>query len=237
MARKQDGGALLTTYSKGVCAKHQVATCSERRRSPLHGFNWWPRRSITREGSKGRRKEFEVAVLTGGAISGDMTRTTACQLERPSMPGRRNPAEERLPMTESGKWKGRASGSLDRSISLLMGVQQNAPGREGPGPMRNSVGPKLRQGEMRRHLSRCRSFDGGYIGRRKSEKASSLLGHLRPCDMERRLSRRPDRRAKRNGGAGRESTVKTFATHRNRWTGMFLADIKDDLETGRNKPI
>ena len=33
VARKQDGGALRQTYSKGVCATHQVATCSERRRS------------------------------------------------------------------------------------------------------------------------------------------------------------------------------------------------------------
>ena len=55
-----------TTYSKGVCAKHQVATCSERRRSLVTWFNRWPRRSITREGSKGRRKESEAAVLTGG---------------------------------------------------------------------------------------------------------------------------------------------------------------------------
>jgi hypothetical protein len=33
VARKQDGGALRQTYSKGVCATHQVATCSKRRRS------------------------------------------------------------------------------------------------------------------------------------------------------------------------------------------------------------
>jgi hypothetical protein len=33
VARKQDGGALRQTYSKGVCATHQVATYSERRRS------------------------------------------------------------------------------------------------------------------------------------------------------------------------------------------------------------
>src|ERR1700744_3615676 len=33
VARKQDGGALRQTYSKGVCATHQVATYSERSRS------------------------------------------------------------------------------------------------------------------------------------------------------------------------------------------------------------
>ena len=33
VARKQDGGALRQHAQKGVCATHQVATCSERRRS------------------------------------------------------------------------------------------------------------------------------------------------------------------------------------------------------------
>jgi hypothetical protein len=33
VARKQDGGALRQHARKGVCATHQVATCSERRRS------------------------------------------------------------------------------------------------------------------------------------------------------------------------------------------------------------
>jgi hypothetical protein len=64
VAREQDGGAPPTTCSKGVCAKDQVATYSERRRSLV--TNRWPRRSIAREGSKGRRKESETAVLTGG---------------------------------------------------------------------------------------------------------------------------------------------------------------------------
>jgi hypothetical protein len=33
VARKQDGGALRQHTQKGVCATHQVATCSERRGS------------------------------------------------------------------------------------------------------------------------------------------------------------------------------------------------------------
>jgi hypothetical protein len=39
VARKQDGGALRRTCSKGVCATHQVATCSERRRSLVTRFS------------------------------------------------------------------------------------------------------------------------------------------------------------------------------------------------------
>ena len=74
-------------------------------------------------------------VRSGGphrrGISGDMMRTTACQLERPSTPGRRNPAEETLPITESGKWKVGVRES-DRVILPPMGVQQNAPGGKDP---------------------------------------------------------------------------------------------------------
>ena len=65
-------------------------------------------------------------------ISGDMMRTTACQLERPSTPGGRNPAEETLPITVSGKWKGRRQGVGSGHKVPLMGVQQNAPGGKGP---------------------------------------------------------------------------------------------------------
>ena len=75
-------------------------------------------------------------VRSGGprrrGISGDMMRTTACQLERPSTPGGRNPAEETLPITVSGKWKRRRQGVGSGQTVLLMGVKQNAPGGKGP---------------------------------------------------------------------------------------------------------
>ena len=75
-------------------------------------------------------------VRSGGphrrGISGDMMRTTACQLERPSTPGGRNPAEEVVPITVSGKWKRRRQGVGSGHMVLAMGVQQNAPGGKGP---------------------------------------------------------------------------------------------------------
>jgi len=66
VARKQDGGALRQHARKECARSIRLQRTVNADVASLHFCNRWPRRSITREGSKGRRKESEAAALTGG---------------------------------------------------------------------------------------------------------------------------------------------------------------------------
>ena len=108
MAREQDGGALRQArkeYARSIRLQRTVNADV----ASLHD------QPVAETVDNARRQQGPTkGVRNGGphrrGISGDMMRTTACQLERPSTPGGRNPAEETLPITVSGKWKGRRQG-------------------------------------------------------------------------------------------------------------------------------
>ena len=131
MAREQDGGA-LRQHAREECARSiRLQRTVNADVASLHVqpvaetvYNARRQQGPTKRSLKRRPHRR--------GISGDMMRTTACQLERPSTPGRRNPAEEALPITVSGKWKRRRQGVGSGQTVLLMGVQQNAPGGKGP---------------------------------------------------------------------------------------------------------
>jgi len=132
VARKQDGGA-LRQHARNECARsirlQRTVTADV---ASLHVL--YP---VAETVYNARRQQGPTKGIRSGGphrrgISGDMMRTTACQLERPSTPGRRNPAEEALAITVSGKWKRRRQGVGSGQTVLLMGVQQNAPGGKGP---------------------------------------------------------------------------------------------------------
>ena len=132
MARKQDGGALRQHARKECARSIRLQRTVNAYVASLHVL--YP---VAETVDNARRQQGSTkGVRSGGphrrGISGDMMRTTACQLERPSTPGGRNPAEETLPITVSGKWKGRRQGVGSGQTVLLMGVQQNAPGGKGP---------------------------------------------------------------------------------------------------------
>ena len=132
VAQKQDGGALRQHARKECARSIRLQRTVNADVASLHVL--YP---VAETVDNARRQQGSTkGVRSGGphrrGISGDMMRTTACQLERPSTPGRRNPAEETLPITVSGKWKGRRQGVGSGQTVLLMGVQQNAPGGKGP---------------------------------------------------------------------------------------------------------
>ena len=93
VARKQDGGALRQHTLKGACAKHQVATTSERRCSLVTLFFRWPRRSITCEGSKNRVARVRCGGSHRRGISDDMVRQKTWKLEKPAMSGGESPSK------------------------------------------------------------------------------------------------------------------------------------------------
>ena len=132
VARKQDGGALRQHARKECARSIRLQRTVNAYVASLHVL--YP---VAETVDNARRQQGPTkGVRSGGprrrGISGDMMRTTACQLERPSTPGGRNPAEETLPITVSGKWKSRRQGVGSGQTVLLMGVQQNAPGGKGP---------------------------------------------------------------------------------------------------------
>ena len=132
VARKQDGGALRQHARKECARSIRLQRTVNAYVASLHVL--YP---VAETVDNARRQQGSTkGVRSGGphrrGISGDMMRTTACQLERPSTPGGRNPAEETLPITVSGKWKRRRQGVGSGQTVLLMGVQQNAPGGKGP---------------------------------------------------------------------------------------------------------
>src|ERR1035437_3144568 len=133
VARKQDGGALRQHARKECARSIRLQRTVNAYVASLHVL--YP---VAETVDNARRQQGSTkGVRSGGphrrGISGDMMmRTTACQLESPSTPGGRNPAEETLPITVSGKWKGRRQGVGSGQTVLLMGVQQNAPGGKGP---------------------------------------------------------------------------------------------------------
>ena len=131
MAREQDGGALRRHARKEYARSIRLQRTVNADVASLHD------EPVAETVDNARRQQGPTkGVRNGGphrrGISGDMMRTTACQLERPSTPGGRNPAEETLPITVSGKWKGRRQGVGSGHKVPLMGVQQNAPGGKGP---------------------------------------------------------------------------------------------------------
>ena len=132
VARKQDGGA-LRQHARNECARSiRLQRTVNADVASLHVL--YP---VAETVYNARRQQGPTKGIRSGGphrrgISGDMMRTTACQLERPSTPGRRNPAEEALAITVSGKWKRRRQGVGSGQTVLLMGVQQNAPGGKGP---------------------------------------------------------------------------------------------------------
>ena len=131
VARKQDGGALRQHARKECARSIRLQRTVNADVASLHVH------PVAETVDNARRQQGPTkGVRSGGphrrGISGDMMRTTACQLERPSTPGRRNPAEEALAITVSGKWKRRRQGVGSGQTVLLMGVQQNAPGGKGP---------------------------------------------------------------------------------------------------------
>ena len=131
MAREQDGGALRQHARKEYARSIRLQRTVNADVASLHD------QPVAETVDNARRQQGPTkGVRNGGphrrGISGDMMRTTACQLERPSTPGGRNPAEETLPITVSGKWKGRRQGVGSGHKVPLMGVQQNAPGGKGP---------------------------------------------------------------------------------------------------------
>jgi hypothetical protein len=106
VARKQDGGALRQHARKECARSIRLQRTVNAYVASLHVL--YP---VAETVDNARRQQGSTkGVRSGGphrrGISGDMMRTTACQLERPSTPGGRNPAEETLPITVSGKWKG-----------------------------------------------------------------------------------------------------------------------------------
>jgi Transposase DDE domain len=132
VARKQDGGALRQHARKECARSIRLQRTVNADVASLHVL--YP---VAETVDNARRQQGPTkGVRSGGphrrGISGDMMRTTACQLERPSTPGRRNPAEEALAITVSGKWKRRRQGVGSGQTVPLMGVQQNAPGGKGP---------------------------------------------------------------------------------------------------------
>ena len=127
VSRKQDGGALRQHTRKECARSIRLQRTVKADVASLHDH------PVAETVYNARRQQGPTkGVRSGGphrrGISGDMMRTTACQLERPSTPRRRNPAEEALPITVSGKWKRRRQGVGSGQTVLLMGVQQNAPG-------------------------------------------------------------------------------------------------------------
>jgi hypothetical protein len=109
VARKQDGGALRQHARKEHVRSIRLQCEVNADVASLHD------QPVAETVYNARRQQGPTkGVRSGGphrrGISGDMMRTTACQLERPSTPGGRNPAEEALPITVSGKWKGRRQG-------------------------------------------------------------------------------------------------------------------------------
>ena len=133
MARKQDGGALRQHTQKGVCAKHQVATCSERRVASLHESpvaetvyharkqqelaETSPMRQLSPAGYQ-RRHGVKDDVETGEALGAR----------------RRNLVEEMPAITVSGKcWHRYQGGGSGRST--VDGRAAKRARREGPGPV------------------------------------------------------------------------------------------------------
>jgi hypothetical protein len=87
VARNQNGEALRHDALKGVCAKHQVATTSERRCSLVTRFSSGRAGLLAREGSRGRVARVRCGGLHRRGSSGDMVRKNTWKLEKPSMPG------------------------------------------------------------------------------------------------------------------------------------------------------
>src|SRR5208283_4105564 len=121
VARKQDGGALRQHARKECARSIRLQRTVNADVASVHVL--YP---VAETVDNARRQQGPTkGVRSGGphrrGISGDMMRTTACQLERPSTPGGRNPAEETLPITVSGKWKRRRQGVGSGQTVLLMG--------------------------------------------------------------------------------------------------------------------
>jgi hypothetical protein len=74
VARNQNGEALRQDALKGVCAKHQVATTSERRCSLVTRFSGGRAGLLAREGSRGRVARVRCGGLHRRGSSGDMVR-------------------------------------------------------------------------------------------------------------------------------------------------------------------
>ena len=139
VARKQDGGALRQHTRKEYARSIRLQRAVNADVASSHD------QPVAETVDNARRQQGPTkGVRSGGphrrGISGDMMRTTACQLERPSTPGERNPAEETLPITASGKWKGRRQG-VGSGHTTADGRAAKRVRRDGPGPMRSSVCP------------------------------------------------------------------------------------------------
>ena len=142
VARKQDGGALRQHTRKEYARSIRLQRAVNADVASSHD------QPVAETVDNARRQHGPTKrVRSGGphrrGISGDMMRTTACQLERPSTPGGRNLAEETLPITASGKWKGRRQGvgsghTVCLTVDASGGLKSHS--ARGPGPISEGGG-------------------------------------------------------------------------------------------------
>src|ERR1035437_4029097 len=130
--------------------------------------------------------------------------------------------------------EGEASGSRIGSDGTVDGRAAKRARREGPGPMRNSVCQSEARGEMTKAPIAVQELRRRIYRKAKSEKAHRFWGIFVHVTRKETLEE-AYRIAKRNGGAA-GIDGQTFETIETAGLNDFLADIKDDLETGRYKP-
>lgn len=143
VARKQDGGALRQHTQKGVCATHQVATCSERRRSLVTRIPV----AETVDNARKQKELAETSPMRQPSPAGYQRRHgVKDDVETGEALGarRRNLAEEMPAITSNGKcWHRHQGGGSGRST--VDGRAAKRARREGPGPV-SIPSVKVRQG-------------------------------------------------------------------------------------------
>ena len=143
MARKQDDGALRQYAQKGVYATHQVATCSERRRSlvtrnPVAETVYNVRKQQELSETSPMRQLSPAGYQRRHGVKDNVETGEALGIRR------RNPVEEMSAITVSGKCGHRCQGD-GSGCSTVDGRAPKRARREGPGPV-STPSNNVRQG-------------------------------------------------------------------------------------------
>jgi RNA-directed DNA polymerase len=145
---------------------------------------------------------------------------------------RRNPVEEILAITVSGKCEYRhQGGGSGRSTEDRHAAKQAW--REGPGPVSNSL-VKVRQGEMIKAPIKLQELRRRIYQKAKSDKSHRFWGLFTHIVKIETLEE-AYRIAKRNGGSPGIDNQK-FAEIEEMGMNKFLMEIRDDLIQGKYKP-
>ncbi|HWB82589.1 MAG TPA: IS4 family transposase [Bryobacteraceae bacterium] len=144
VARKQDGRALRQHTLRGVCAKHQVVTCSERRRSLVTRFIRWPRQSCNARRQQEPSSKGPMRRLSPAGYQRRHGATEDVETGEALDARRGKPVEEAAAITASGKGRCRHQGG-GSGRSTEDGRAAKRARREGPGPVGTAF-VKVRQG-------------------------------------------------------------------------------------------